>query len=439
MTTRPTGMRAFTLIWLGQMVSLLGSAMTWFAFTIWVWQKTGQVTTLALLSFFTYFPTVLFTPVAGALVDRWNRKLVMMLSDLITASGTFVILILYVTGWLQLWHIYSISLAAGVFTAFQYPAYAAAVATMLPKEQYARAQGMLGLVYSVSGILSPVLAAALLGRIGITGIMIIDLTTFLAALGTLLWVHIPQPAATAVGLHSRGNLWQEMLFGFRYIRERASLSALVFLFMASNFFLAIGATLLAPMILARSAGSETTLATVQSVGALGGVAGGVLLSMWGGPRRRIHGVLLGGMGACLLGMAGLGVGRHLLAWAVGSFFFSFFEPFVEGNNLAIWQSKVEADVQGRVFSARHLLVQIPYLLAMLLVGPLAEYGTEPLMQNPGLPGGWFGGGRGAGMALLMALAGGGGTLTFLAGYLVRAVRQVETLLPDQIHHTLSSE
>jgi MFS family permease len=406
-------MKAFTAIWLGQVISLLGSAMTWFAFTIWAWQKSGQFTALSTISFFAFLPTVLFTPIAGALVDRWNRKLVMMFSDMACAAGTLAALILFLTNHLQIWHIYMIGLLAGFFTAFQYPAYAAAVTTMLPKEQYARAEGMLGLATAFSGILAPVFAASLLGRIGITGIMVIDLLTFLAAFGTLLWVRIPQPIATDAGRASRGSLWQETRFGFRYIRTRTSLLALVSLFMAANVFLAIGATLLAPMILSATGNNQSALATVQSVGAAGGIVGGGLLSLWGGPRRRIHGVLLGGIGACLLGIAWLGLSRAILFWAVGSFFFSFFEPFVEGGNLAIWQSKVEADVQGRVLSARQLLVQIPYLLGIFIAGPLAE--------------GWT-------VTRVFVMAGVCGALIFSAGYVFRNVRSAESLLPDAANH-----
>jgi len=402
-------MKAFTAIWLGQVVSLLGSAMTWFAFTIWAWQKTGQITALSTISFFAFLPTVLFTPIAGALVDRWNRKLVMLFSDLGSAAGTLAALILFLTDNLQIWHIYIIGILAGFFTAFQYPAYAATVSTMLPKEQYTRAEGMLGLATAFSGILAPVFAASLLGRIGITGIMLLDLLTFLAAFGTLWWVRIPRPIATDVGRASRGGLWQETRFGFRYIRARKSLLALVSLFMAANVFLAIGATLLAPLVLGGTGNSQSALATVQSTGAIGGVVGGGLLSLWGGPRRRIHAILLGGAGACLLGIVWLGLNHAILFWAVGSFFFSFFEPFVEGGNLAIWQAKVEADVQGRVFAARHLLVQVPYLLGIFVSGYIAEA--------------WN-------ISSVFVLAGTCGLLVFLAGYIFLDVRAVESILPD---------
>lgn len=403
--------KSFLTLWLGQTISILGSGMTWFAFTIWAWQQTGQPTTLSMVAFFAFLPTVVFTPLAGVFVDRWNRKFVMLLSDAATAIGTLIILLLYTTSTLEIWHVYIISATAGFFTAFQYPAYLAAVTTMLPKDQYGRAQGLLGLSPALSGILAPVVAASLLGRIGMQGIMTVDLVTFLFAFATLAWVRIPAPAVSQVGLFSRSSIWKELLFGFDYIRQRVGLRSLTVLFMLSNFFLAIGATLVAPMVLSQTGNSEGILASVQSVGAVGGVSGGIVLSFWGGPKQRINGILLGGAGACIMGIFWLGLGTTFLIWAIGSFFFAFFEPIVEGGNLAIWQTKVEADVQGRVFSARQLLVQIPYLLGIFAAGPLAEY-------RFGIP-------------AVLALAGIFGGCVFLAGYAVRSIRQVENLLPDQ--------
>ena len=257
------GMKSFTMIWFGQVVSLLGSAMTWFAFTIWAWQKTGEASTLANISFFAFLPTVLFTPIAGTFVDRWNRKLVMILSDAATAIGTLLALILLLSNQLEIWHIYVIGLFSGFFTSFQYPAYAAAVSTMLPKKQFTQAEAMLGIAYTLSGILSPVFAAALLGRIGMSGIMVIDLLTFTIAFATLVLARIPQPKSTIVGLKSRGSFWDETVFGFRYIFGKPSLRALTTLFMTANFFLAIGATLMAPLVLSNTGNNESALATVQ--------------------------------------------------------------------------------------------------------------------------------------------------------------------------------
>jgi MFS family permease len=432
MSVAENGMRQFTVVWLGQIVSMLGSAMTWFAFTIWVWEKTERPAALAFVSFFTYLPAVLFTPVAGALVDRWNRKRVMALSDMATALGTAAALILYLNNALEIWHVYVISVGAGFFTAFQYPAYAAAVTTMLPKEQYARAEGMLGLIPAISTVFGPMLGVVLLNRYGIALIMSVDLITFLAAFGTLLWAHIPQPTTSEVGAQSRGNLWQETLFGFRYIRKRASLFSLAKIFMAANFFIAIGATLTAPMILSKSHNDATMLATVQMIEALGGIVGGVILSVWGGPKRRIHGILLGGVGACLLGMVWLGLSSQLLFWALGGFFFSFFEPFIEGVNLSLWQSKVEADVQGRVLSAKYAMARIPFLLGILVSGTLAQDVVAPFMQGKSFFKQWLGDGIGAAMAALFIIAGVCGAVIFLFGYASRNVREIDALVPDQI-------
>ena len=411
---KPTGMRTFTLLWFGQIVSLVGSAMTWFAFTIWAWEKTGKVSALATISFFAFLPTVLLTPIAGALVDRWNRKLVMLLSDFAAALATLTVLLIFKFGDLQVWHIYIVSVVAGFFTAFQYPAYAAAVTTMLSKEDYARAEGMLGSARALSGILAPIFAAALLVRLGMDGIMLIDLATFLFAFGTLIFIRVPQPQQTETGRQNRGTLLQEIIFGFRYVFGKPSLRALTVLFMLTGIFLAIGATLMAPLVLSGTGNSESALATVQSTGAVGGVAGGVILSLWGGAKRRVHNILIGGAAACLLGILWLGLGQVILMWAIGSFFFAFFEPFVEGGNIAIWQAKVEADVQGRVFSARHLLVQVPYLAGILMAGYLAEA---------------------ASISAVLIVAGAAGALIFLSGYGIQNVREAESLLPDQVEGT----
>ena len=431
---QPRGMTAFTIVWIGQVVSLLGSAMTAFALTIWAFEETGQATVLALVAFFSFGPTVLLSPVAGALVDRWNRRLVMMLSDLAAGLSTIVVLILFATNQLEIWHLYVTGAFAGAFQAFQFPAYSAAVTMMLSKEQYARASGMLSLAQSASGVLAPVAAGALLGPVGIVGILLIDVVTFVTAVGTLLFVHIPQPEKTADGEESESNLLQQSVFGFRYIYRRPSLLALQTVFFFMNFVAAFTLVLLSPMILARTGNDELLLGTVQSVGAIGGVAGGLVLSAWGGPRRRVHGVLLGMFGVSLLGQIPLGIGRGLLLWGAGNFALNFMIPILNGSNQAIWQAKVAPDLQGRVFAVRRLIGQITFPLATLVAGPLADYVFEPAMMAGGALAGAFdwlvGVGPGAGMGLIIVLAGCLGVVFSLGGYLFPAIRDVETLLPD---------
>ena len=427
-------MPGFTIVWVGQVISFLGSGMTWFALTIWAWEITGQATALALVGFFAFGPTVLLSPVAGALVDRWNRKLVMMLSDLAAGLSTVVVLILYASGNLQIWHLYVAGAFAGAFQAFQFPAYSAAVTMMLPKEQYARASGMLSLAGSASGVLAPIMAGVLLGPIGITGIMVIDVITFIVAIGTLLIVQVPQPVATEAGKEGRGSLLQESAYGFRYIYARKGLFSLLLIFLAANLIFSISFTILSPMILARTANNEVALGTVRSVMGLGGVAGGLLLSAWGGPKRKIHGVLLGMAISSVTGTILLGIGQDLAIWSLGAFFSTFLMPIINGSSQAIWQAKVAPDVQGRVFSVRRLIAQVSAPLAILLSGPLADHVFEPAMMAGGSLinrfGSLVGTGSGAGMSLMFVLTGFFGVFVSLVGYLFPEIRDVEDVLPD---------
>jgi predicted MFS family arabinose efflux permease len=430
--SRPS-FQGFIVVWLGQVVSLLGSAMTWFALTVWVYELTEKATALALLSFFFYGPTILLSPLAGALVDRWNRKLLLILSDLAAALATLTVLLLFATGNVQLWHLYLIAILAGSFQALAYPAYSAAITVMVPKEHYARASGMFELAWSVSTVFAPLLAGILLDKIGITGIMIIDLSTFVFALGALLVVSIPQPPRSHAGRQGQGSIWKESAFGFRYIWERPSLLALLLLYAVGNLADYAGFTLFAPMLLARTGGNELLLGSVQSAAAIGGLVGGALLSVWGGSKRRIHGVLLG-WALSSMGMLLMGLGRGLLVWLLAAFIYAFLEPIVSGSNRAIWQSKVAPDVQGRVFSAQWLISQSTMPLAMLLVGPLADRLFEPAMMPGGSlvkQFGWLVGmGPGAGMALMICIAGVVGIILPLLGYAIRVVRDVENIMPD---------
>ena len=432
---RPTGMLAFTIVWIGQVISLLGTAMTGFALTIWAWQITGQATALALVGFFTFAPTLLVTPFAGALVDRWNRKFVMMLSDLAAILSTIVVLLLFWTGNLQIWHLYVTGAFSGAFGAFQFPAYSAAVTTMVSKEQYGRASGMLSMAQFGSNIFAPVMAAILLGVLGIVGVLAIDVFTFLIAIGALLVVHVPQPVVTQEGQKSRGSLWKESVYGFRYIRERPGLFALLLVFFCVNLLAPFAFTLLSPMVLARTGNDATALGIVQSAIGIGGLVGGIVLSIWGGPKRRIHGILIG-LILATLGILLIGLGRSPLIWALAAFFTVFFVPILNGSSQAIWQTKVAPDVQGRVFAARGVIAQIGAPVAMLLAGPLADRVFEPAMMPGGSWApmfGWLvGNGPGAGMSLMFVIAGALGMLVGLGGYAIPIVRNVEEILPDHV-------
>ena len=429
----PTGLFGFTIVWFGQFVSMVGTGMTQFGITIWAYQLTGSATALALVGFFAFAPVVVFSPLAGAIVDRVPRKAVMIASDLAAGLSTVALLLLHVTGHLQLWHLFATGFLAGAFGSFQFPAYSAAISLMMEKKHYARANAMLGLAEAASGIVAPMLAGGLLLWIGIRGIFLIDIVTFLIAIGALTVVFVPEPERAARQA-TRSSLWNDMLLGFRYIFASPSLLGLQLVFFASNLIATLGFTVFAPMILARTGSDTLVFGSVQTALGIGGVSGGVAMSAWGGFKRRVHGVLLGMALSSLFGTILLGIGQGMVLWIVGSFFTSLFMPLINGSNQAIWQAKVPPAVQGRVFATRRLIAQISAPIAMLAAGPLADRVFEPLMSS-GSPtaralANIVGSGPGAGMGLMLVIAGILGAAVGFGGYAFRAVRDAEALLPD---------
>ncbi len=304
---------------------------------------------------------------------------------------------------------------------------------MVSKEQYGRASGMLSMAQFASNIFAPVLAAILLGVTGMAGILTIDVVTFLVAIGALLLVHVPQPVVTEEGRKSRGSLRKESAYGFRYIFERPGLLGLQLVFFCINLVVTFATTVLSPMLLARTGNDATVLGIVQSAIGLGGMVGSIVISIWGGPKRRIHGVIIG-LILAMLGIFMIGLGRGPYIWASAAFFTLFFVPILNASSQAIWQAKVAPDVQGRVFATRLLISQISVPVSMLLAGPLADRVFEPAMMPGGSLAAMFGGlvgtGPGAGMSLMFVIAGALGMLIGLGVYALRVVRNVEDILPD---------
>jgi MFS family permease len=432
-TKRPTGMVGFTIVWLGQIVSVLASAMSQFGLTIWMFEKTGSATALGLMQVFFITPFLLISPIAGVMVDRHNRKMMMMVSDLGAGLATVMILIFQALGILQFWHLYFTSVIYGLGMAFQWPAYSAAITTLVPKEQYGRANGMMSLIDAGPGVIAPLLAGALLPVIGLTGILTFDVVTFLLAIGALMIVHIPQPPRTEEGKQGDGSIWKEATYGFKYIFARPSLLGLQLIFFAGNLFSGIGFTLLAPMILSRTANDSLMLGSAQTAGAIGGLIGGILMSAWGGFKRRVHGVLFGwiisGIGMAIIGLAG-----GLPIWIIGMVITALVVPLVNGSNQAIWQAKVAPDVQGRVFSARRLIAWFTNPISPIIAGTMADFVLEPQMRASGTLSdtfGWLVGmGPGAGMGLLIVFCGLFGAVVGLIGYFYPAIRNAEDILPD---------
>jgi MFS family permease len=432
-TKRPAGMFGFTIVWLGQIISVLASSMSQFGLTIWMFEKTQSATALGLMQVFFITPFLLISPIAGVMVDRHNRKLMMMVSDLFAGLATVMILVFQALGILQFWHLYFTSVIYGLGMAFQWPAYSAAISTMVPKEQYGRANGMMSLIEAGPGVIAPMLAGALLPIIKLTGLLFFDVATFILAIGALMVVHVPQPPRTEEGEKGRGSILKEAAYGFKYIFARPSLLGLQLIFFAGNLFAGIGFTLLAPMILSRTGNNSLMFGSVQTAGAVGGLIGGIIMSAWGGFKKRVHGVLLGWMMSGV-GMAIIGLVGGLPIWILGIVLTALVGPLVNASNQAIWQAKVAPDVQGRVFSARRLIAWLTNPISPIIAGTMADFVLEPQMRVAGglsKTFGWLAGtGPGAGMGLLIFFCGLAAMFVGLSGYFIPAIHNADTLLPD---------
>jgi MFS family permease len=426
-------MRVFFIVWFGQLISTVGTRMSNFALMVWAWELTHEATPLTLIGVFSTLPAIPLGMFAGALVDRWDRKRVMVWGDLIAGLSTVAVLLLYVGGELQIWHLYVVAVIAGIAGTFQSLAYSTSITAMIPKTQYARASGMISLSEYTSVIAAPLFAGVLVGIIGLGGILLIDVVTFLFAVITLLFVHIPRPIATTdTGTDS--SFWKNAFFGFRYIAQRPSFIGLLMVFAAFILTESLGYPLVAPMILARTGDNAAILGNVQAIMGLGGVIGGIILVAWGGPKRRVHGLFLGLLLTGLLGDSLMGLGQTLPMWLIAGFCLEVFIPVMIGSDQSIWRAKVPPDIQGRVFAARDLIFNIVEPLGVVAGGLLVDRLLEPAMMPDGslapVFGGLVGTGPGSGMGLLIFICGILSGLAGVSGYLFRSARGVETLLPD---------
>jgi len=439
---RLQGMQAFYVMWSGQFVSIFASQMTSFAITLWAWDFSQSATTLVLVGLASFLPRMVLSPFAGTLVDRWNRKLVMALSDAGAALATAFLLTMFFTGQAQIWHLYLAGFFVGGFGAFQYPATTSVITTMVAKDQLSRANSLQSLISSASGIGAPLLAGGLIAWIGISGILVIDLVTFFLALATLLIIHIPQPVKTPEGEGGQGTFWLETLHGLRYILDRSSLVAIFLLFMTSNISAGFISPMINPLVLSRSGNDAAVLGLVRSAGSAGFLAGGLLMSAWKGPRRRIYGVAVGFIVEGLLGAAILGLGRSAPAWMVGFLVTGLSITIVNTLYITILQAKIAPDLQGRVFGIEYLATAASFLIGQLMAGLAADRWFEPAMQSSNGLAGFFdvlvGTGPGAGVGLVVLI---GGLLTAAVGvscFIIRPIREIETLLSNSRSENMSA-
>jgi len=366
---RPQGFKGFVLMSIGQFISMVGSAMTQFGLSIWIWKTTGNATPFSIITTLFFIPNLIFSPLAGALIDRWPIKRSLILPDLSAGIITVLTLILYLMNKLNLPFLYIASFVSGTFNAFQWLAYSVTISVMLKKEEYGKANGLFSMAENGPIIIAPIVAGIFLPLINLSGVMLIDIITFIFAIGTVLYVYIPKIEREMN--QEKINIFKDSFFGFKYIFKSKHLLALLTVFLLINFFGSFINPLFSPLVLSKTNNSSIALGIVQTSFGIGGVIGGFIMTIWGGTKKKIisllGGILLSGISIFIFGLS-----RNLFFLSIFGFISQLMIVIANSSSQAIWQSKVPPQIQGRVFSARRVIAQLVGTIPMISSGPIVD-------------------------------------------------------------------
>jgi DHA3 family macrolide efflux protein-like MFS transporter len=431
--SRPTrGIRTFFTIWFGQLISLLGSQLTGFALGVWVYEQTHSVSMIAFTQVALQAPYVLLSPLAGVFADRWNRRTAMIVSDFGAGLAVLTAGILFLTHHLQAWMVIPINLWMAAFQTLMWPSFTAATTLLVPKEHYGRASAFTQLGEALPAIAGPAIAGLLYASIQLGKMALIDFASYaFSVLLMLMFVRIPNPAATIDAARGQKSLWKEMRFGWDYIIARQGLLALLIFFMTTNFLTGVIGPLITPLILDNW--SPSTLGFLSTLMGVGMLAGTLVMSAWGGTRRKIFTLLAANfLGGLFLLAVGLRVSLPL--FAVCGFGVMFTSPLLNASSQAIWQAKVAPDLQGRVFAIRRAIAWSASIVAPLLAAPLTDYVFKPAMDVGGVLapvlGPIFGMGSSRGIGVVFSLVGLLSVTATLIALNFKRLRRVELDLPD---------
>lgn len=365
----------FFTIWTGQAFSLFGSQLVQFALVWWLTKTTGSATVLATASLVGLLPQVFLGPVAGALVDRWNRRITMILADSIVASASVVLALIFLSGKVQVWHVYLILFIRASAGGFHWPAMQASTSLMVPKEHFSRIQGFNQMLSGAMNIGAAPIGALLLAWLIMPGILAIDVGTALLGILPLFFIDIPQPKETQSpeSIGARATLGADLKAGFHYVWSWPGMTMILIIATVINLILTPAFALLPILVTKHFSQEALQLAFLESSWGIGVVIGGLALGIWGGFHRRILtsllGLFLAGLASIALGM----VPASGFILAVGVIFIAgFSNPIINGPIFAVVQAAVDPGMQGRVFTLMGSVASAMSPLGLIIAGPVAD-------------------------------------------------------------------
>lgn len=399
--------KKYIVLWLSQSISQLGSSMTAFSFILWIYEQTHSALSISIISFCNYVPYILTSIFVGTFVDNHRKKLVMLVSDFVAAIVSLFALFFLMAGNLSVWHIYIINIIVGVSTAFQQPASSVAIAKIVPKDKLSNVSGMNSFSSNLVIVFSPMLAAVIFSIGGLPLILLFDLFSFAIAFFVLLFlIRIPERL-------TKGNFkspFAEILYGFHFLKTEKGILYIMLTMAVINFFSRLTyENILSPMILARSSENNLVLGIVNACMGVGGIMGGLLVSMRKESRKKANMIYVSAALSFLLGDLTMAVGRNVFFWSFAAFAASLPLPFImAGENLILYK-KIPENIQGRVFAVRNAVQYSTIPFGILLGGYLSDYVFEPFMRSNAdivpLLGKIVGIGTGSGMAVMFLCTG----------------------------------
>ena len=397
-------MKNFYIVWLGQLISSIGSGLTAFALGIYIFKSTGSAANYSLIILAAFLPALLLKPIGGTLSDRVNRRRLMMIGDLGSALGLVYIIAMIASGNKDIWPIYVGAVVSSCFLAFQNPAYKASVTDLVHKDFYSRASGLMQLAEVSKFLISPVLAGLLLKLLEIQQVLMIDVISFLLAAIMVFWIK-PISLETAKGTTGL-NFFADLKNGFGYLFKNKGIMWLLCITSMITFFIGLVQALLGPMILAFS--SSQALGISQSISASGMFFGSIFMSLYGKSTKKMP-VLSLGLVFCGICLSLLGFSSNIIIITLWGFLFFLFLPGVNTSLDVLVRCNVENEMQGRIWSIVSLISQLGMAIAFGVAGYLADNIFNPLLQPAGMlsstVGFFMGTGAGRGIGLMFMISG----------------------------------
>ena len=371
--------KKYIVLWLSQSISQLGSSMTAFSFILWIYEQTHSALSISIISFCNYVPYILTSIFVGTFVDNHRKKLVMLVSDFVAAIVSLFALVFLMAGNLSVGHIYIINIIVGVSTAFQQPASSVAIAKIVPKDKLSNVSGMNSFSSNLVIVFSPMLAAVIFSIGGLPLILLFDLFSFAIAFFVLLFlIRIPERLTK----ENFKSPFAEILYGFHFLKTEKGILYIMLTMAVINFFSRLTyENILSPMILARSSENNLVLGIVNACMGIGGIVGGLLVSMKRESRKKANMIYVSAALSFLLGDLTMAVGRNVFFWSFAALAASLPLPFImAGQNLILYK-KIPDNIQGRIFAVKNAVQYSTIPFGILLGGYLSDYVFEPFMRS----------------------------------------------------------